>query len=231
MHLVVFGANGPSGRLVTQRALADGHAVTAFTRQPDAFPSYDGDLRVVGGDVLDPDAVEAAVASSDAVISTLGVPFGREPISVYSVGITNILGAMERQGVKRVIAVSSSTMSPPPEPQGGIVFRKVLQPYVVNTLGRTLYDDMRRMEAILTASELDWTIVRPSGLFLAGEVTRYEVAEDHLLGRFTAREDLADCLVGQLTDRSSVGRAVAVVTVDRQPGIVQLIWREGIRKR
>jgi nucleoside-diphosphate-sugar epimerase len=230
-HLVVFGANGPSGRLVTERALADGHTVTAFTRRPDDFPALEGDLRVRGGDVFDGDAVDAAVAGADAVISTLGVPFGRQPISVYSAGTSNILEAMGRHGTKRLLCVSSSSVAPPPEPLGGVVFRKVLQPYVVNRLGRTLYDDMRRMEAIVAASAVDWTIVRPSGLFLAGEVTGYEVARDHLAHRFTAREDLADCLVRQVGDRTFVGGALAVATVDRSPGIVQLIWREGIRKR
>src|SRR4051794_31725854 len=133
MDLVVFGANGPTGRLVVQRALADGHTVRAFTRHPHAFPSSAdlgasaGELRVVAGDVFDADGVADAVAGADAVLSTLGVPFAKTEITVYSAGMTNILGAMERSGVKRVLCVSSSTMAPPPEPLGGIVFRKVMQ--------------------------------------------------------------------------------------------------------
>jgi uncharacterized protein YbjT (DUF2867 family) len=234
MQIVVFGANGPTGRLVVQRALAAGHTVAAVTRHPDSFPAFDGGpggLRVVGADVEDEAAVQAAVAGADAVVSTLGVPFAKTSISVYSVGVTNIVAAMERHCVDRLLVVSSSTMAPPPEPQGGFVFRKVMQPYVVERLGRTLYDDMRRMEAIIRQSEVDWTIVRPSGLFLAGGVTRYEVAEDHIVGRFTAREDLADLLVRTIDDESAVRRALAVATVERSPSIVQLIWREGIKKR
>jgi uncharacterized protein YbjT (DUF2867 family) len=38
MNIVVFGANGPTGHLVTKQALAWGHTVTAFTRHPEAFP-------------------------------------------------------------------------------------------------------------------------------------------------------------------------------------------------
>ena len=231
MDVVIFGANGPTGRLATGAALAAGHSVRVVTRHPGTFPDLAGDLRVIAGDVFDPAAVEAAVVASDAVISALGVPFARDPISVYSVGIDHIVEAMGRQGVKRLIAVSSSTMEPDPDQEGGIVFRKVLQPYVVGTLGRTLYDDMRRMEARLRESDLDWTVVRPSGLFHAGEVTSYRVAERHLPGRFTAREDLADLLVRELDDSDHVRRAIAVTTVDRSPSMVQLIWREGIRKR
>jgi nucleoside-diphosphate-sugar epimerase len=38
MKLAVFGANGPTGRLLTRLALGEDHDVVAFTRHPDAFP-------------------------------------------------------------------------------------------------------------------------------------------------------------------------------------------------
>lgn len=231
MKVAIFGANGPTGRILTKQALAEGHDVTAFTRHPDAFPRLDGPLRVQGGDVFDPGAVEAAVAEQGAIVSTLGVSFGREAVSVYSTGVANMIGAMGGNGVKRLICVSSSTMSPHPEPQGGLFFRKVVQPYVVDTLGRTVYEDMRRMEVLVRQGKLDWTIVRPSGLFTAGAVTDYRLAEETVLGRFTAREDLADCLLRQTTDRTYVHKAVAVATAAIKPSMLGLIWREGIRKK
>lgn len=36
-RLVVFGASGPMGRLVTQQALAKGHTVSAVVRSPEKF--------------------------------------------------------------------------------------------------------------------------------------------------------------------------------------------------
>jgi len=163
-------------------------------------------------------------------VSVLGVPFGKEPIHVYSAGSTHVLAAMRRHGVDRLLAVSSSTMSPHPEQDGGVVFRRVMQPYVTNRLGRTLYDDMRRMEATIADSGLAWTIVRPSGLFDLPAVTDYVVAEDHLPGRFTARIDLADCLLRLVDDDRFVATAAAVTTVAVRPSIASIIWREGIRK-
>jgi putative NADH-flavin reductase len=231
MDITIFGANGPTGRLLTRQALAEGHSVTAVTRHPEAFPLADPRLQVLTGDVLDAGAVETAVAGRDAVLSTLGAPFGRQPVSVYSVGVAHMLDAMGVHGVKRLICVSSSTMSPPPDPQGGVLFRRVVQPYVVNVLGRTVYEDMARMEDAIRQSDLDWTIVRPSGLFSHGEVTDYRTAEDHLPGRFTAREDLAACLLRLIDDRRWVQRAVAVSTVAVEPSILGLVWREGVRKR
>ncbi|GAB3989425.1 hypothetical protein GCM10029978_114500 [Actinoallomurus acanthiterrae] len=77
MRIAVFGANGPTGRLLTGQALAAGHRVAAVTRQPGSFPLHHDRLEVVGADVLDPAAVDAAVAERDAVLSTLGVPAGQ----------------------------------------------------------------------------------------------------------------------------------------------------------
>ena len=231
MRLTVFGANGPTGRLLTKLALDDDHHVVAFTRQPDAFPIDDRRVKVVGGDVHDAGAVCSAIEGTDVVLSTLGVPFAKTPITVYSSGVANIIAGMHAAGVKRLACVSSSAVDPHPAPLGGFVFEKIMQPYVVNKLGKTLYDDMRRMEAMVAGSDLAWTIVRPSGLFEAPAVSAYGVAIDHIGFRYTARIDLADCLLRQALDDTYVRSTIAVATVGAKPSMLKLIWREGIRKR
>lgn len=231
MKLAVFGANGPTGRLATRLALDEDHEVVAFTRRPETFPISDPRLTVVGGDVHDAAAVVGAIDGTDAVVSTLGVPFAKTPISVYSAGVANIVDGMRAADVKRFVGVSSSAVAPHPEPLGGFVFERIIQPLVVNRLGRTLYDDMRRMEAAVTASDLAWTIVRPSGLFDAPAVSDYLVAPDHVGHRYTARIDLADCLLREAGSDRHVGRTIAVATPSASPSILQLIWREGIRKK
>ena len=231
MDLVIFGANGPTGRLLTAQALAEGHAVTAVTRHPAGFPAGPGRLTVLGGDVLDPGVAERAVPGKDAVLSALGVPYSRTPISVYSEGTASIVRAMDRHGVRRLVCVSSSATQPHPRPQAGFLFERVLQPFFTRVVGRTLYDDMRRMEALVAGCGLDWTVVRPSGLFETPSVTAYEVAEDHIDGRFTSRADLADCLLRQLGTERHVRRFLAVATTEVQPNLYQLLWREGLRKQ
>jgi nucleoside-diphosphate-sugar epimerase len=165
------------------------------------------------------------------VISTLGVPFAKTPITVYSDGIVNIIAGMHAADIKRLVCVSSSAVSPHPEPLGGFIFEKAMQPYVVNKLGKTLYDDMRRMEAIVSGSDLAWTIVRPSGLFAAPAVSDYGVAIDHIGHRFTARIDLADCLLREALGDSHLRSTIAVATLNAKPSMLKLIWQEGIRKK
>jgi putative NADH-flavin reductase len=64
------------------------------TRQPGTFPLEGPRLRVAGADVLDADAVDGVVEGSDAVLSALGVPFGKTPVEVYSRGAEHMLDAM-----------------------------------------------------------------------------------------------------------------------------------------
>jgi hypothetical protein len=47
---------------------------------------------------------------------------------------------------------------------------------------------------------------------------------------FTARPDLAACLLAQLTDDRYVRKSAGVVTTTGTPSLVRQIWREGIKK-
>ena len=230
MRIVVFGANGPTGRLLTRAALAAGHETVAVTRRPEAFPVRGTALRIAGGDVLDPDLVDQVVTGSDAVLSALGVPFGKSPVEVYSRGAGHILDAMKRHEVARLVVVSSGAVTGEDEPTGGLLFNRVLQPYVTKRLGRTVYDDMRRMEALVSGSDVDWTILRPSGLYELPAVSRYSVTEEHGPGRFTARIDLADAMLRQLEDRAFVRRVGHVITTEANPSLLSMMLREAFKK-
>lgn len=230
MRTVIFGATGPTGRQLTEQALAAGHEVIAVTRRPGGIQPRAG-LTVVTADVADPAAVERAVAGSDAVVSSLGVPLSRKPIYVYSRGSANIVAAMHRHGVKRLVTVSSSVLDPTWRPTGEHFFNYVMDPLVNRRMGRTAHDDMRRMEATVRDSDLDWTIARPSGLFDHPAVTRYRIEENVADGLFTARADLAAAMLAQLADDRFVRRAMAVITTDVRPSIAGLIWREAIAKK
>src|SRR5690349_15926699 len=134
--IVVFGANGQTGRLLVRQALGQGYAVKAVTRHPETFPIRDEGLQVLKGDVYDAATVEQAVAGQDAVLSTLGVPFGSKPIKVYSEGMENIIRAMKKAGVRRLVCVTSAATDTQAGPHGGFFFEKVLQPFVVEVIGK-----------------------------------------------------------------------------------------------
>ncbi|GAB3395749.1 NAD(P)H-binding protein [Humibacter soli] len=230
MNIVVFGANGPTGRLVVKGALERGHVVTAVTRNPQTFPLQHENLRVERGDVLDPESIAPAVAGQNAVLSALGVPYGKGEITTYSAGAEAMLHAMGIHGVRRLVSVSSSAVDLEAGPHGGLFFERVLQPFVTNVLGKTLYDDMKRMERIVSESDVDWTVMRPSGLFDADVVSDYRIAERYVPQKFTSRIDLADAMIRQLDDRRFVRTTAAVGTVSGAPSVVQLMMREAFKR-
>ena len=69
MKVLIIGATGGTGRILLEKAVEQGHEVTALARNPSAVAPRDYRPRVLRGNVLDPDAVEAAVAGQDAVLS------------------------------------------------------------------------------------------------------------------------------------------------------------------
>ena len=229
MRIVVFGANGATGRLLTRQALAAGHHIAAVTRRPAEFPVTHERLSVVEADVHDAQAVDRAVEGADVVLSTLGVPFTRKPVTVYSDGVRNIAAAMSRHGVKRLVVVSSSATEPHHHADGGFLMNRVLQPLVTATIGKTTYQDLRRMEELVRGSDLEWTIMRPSGLFDAPGVTRYELHEDQAPGIFTSRADLAASMLEQATQTGFVREAVAVMTSEGAPTVFQMLRREAFK--
>lgn len=231
MNIVCFGANGATGRLLVRQALTEGHAVTAFTRHPEAFPIRHDRLQLAGGDVFDPSPVDKAISGQEAVLSALGVPFSRKPISVFSQGMANILQAMRNHGVRRLVCVSATPVDPRYDTQGGYIFEKVMKPVISHTIGRTMYADLRRMENLVMQSDLDWTILRPSGLFGASSITDYQITDEFIAGRFTSRTDLADCMLRQLDDDRSIHKARAVSTASGQPSFLKFFLTEGIGKK
>jgi putative NADH-flavin reductase len=230
MRIAILGANGPTGRLLTGQALAAGHDVVALTRRPDEFPIVHQKLVVAGGDVLDPDAVDPVVDGSEVVLSALGTPFAKEQVEVYSGGGRNTLDAMKRFGTSRFVVVTSGAVTGEPEPTGGFLFNRVLQPYVTNVLGKTVYDDMRRLEELMVNSDTDWTVLRPSGLFDLPEVTEYSITEEHGPGRLTSRRDLGAALLLQATDQRFVRKVAHVITTVDNPSLLSMMWREARKK-
>ncbi|MCP3811535.1 NAD(P)H-binding protein [Mycobacteriaceae bacterium Msp059] len=228
MKVTVFGASGPTGKLLTARVLADGHDVVAMARRPTMFPVTADRLRVVGGDATSPEDVSAAIAGSDAVVSVLGASFSRHPIHLYSASARAICAAVARVGTGRLIVTSSAVLSDWTDPEWGWAERTVAR-QILGRLGRTLYADMARMESIVSASGVDWTIMRPLGLANLDPPTTYRIAEDHVAGRQTARRDLAAAIVDQLTRTDYHRKAVAVATTNRHQSVAQTIWREGIK--
>jgi uncharacterized protein YbjT (DUF2867 family) len=228
MKIVIFGANGQTGRLLTRRVLDASHDAVAVTRRPDDFPFADPRLTIVGADVRDASSLVDVVDGADAVLSTLGVPFSRKPIDTYSVGIGNVIAAMRKASVQRLVVVSSTGAYHYPGRRDTPLSLRLFEPVITRTIGKTTYDDQRRMEDIVRDSGLDWTIVRPSGLFDLPYVTDYVAGEVDPVGGYTSRLDLADYMTA-LAAQPGGKDTVVISTTESTPTMWQMIRREAFK--
>ncbi|MGW5376261.1 NAD(P)-dependent oxidoreductase [Nocardia sp. NPDC003999] len=205
MRIAVFGATGTVGRLVVERALREGHEVTAFTRSAASVTQRHERLRVMEGDVLDTDSVQRAVEGQEAVLISLGN--GRKGV-VRAGGTKAIIDAMRRTGVKRLICQTTLGVG---DSKGNLNF---LWKYVMfGLLLRPAYADHVEQEEYVLASDLDWTIVRPSA-FTDGPATggyrRGFRADEPGLTLKISRADIADFMIEQLTDTTYLRQAPGI---------------------
>jgi putative NADH-flavin reductase len=209
MRLTIFGASGGTGRQLVRQALAGGHQVTAVVRDPArlAVPAHPG-LRVVTADVMDPASILPAVTGADAVLTAAG-PRGTGPTTVITDSLRSITAAMSKAGTRRLVALSGSIVADDGE---GFFLRHVLKPVARRTFLRNVCADMRQAEAEISATDLDWTIMRPPALTDGPATGKYRTATDRGLARGirVSRADLAACMLSLIGDGAAVRRHVAV---------------------
>lgn len=208
MRIIVFGASGRTGQELLLQLLARGHNVTAVMRDPKRFNIHYDRLTVVAGDALKPESFGAVFAGHEAVLSALGVTgiiHSLRPMTFYEMSARAIIDQMRAHGVHRLVLVSSVGVVH--DPSTPIWYRTLVQPLL-----RHKYADMQRMEAAVASSGLDWTVVRAAQLVAGALTQRYRIGENGRLPNVTkvSRTDLADFLAVQITDRTHVGRAVAI---------------------
>jgi len=162
-RIVIFGATGGTGKHLVRQALDRGYLVTAFVRDPVRLEVEDDKLQVALGDFLDADAVDRVLSfGADAVICAAG-KYQREYNTVLSDGTRNVIDAMQKHGIRRLLVVSSIGAGDSKE-QGAWwvrLYQRLMLKYV-------LWDKDRQEQAIRD-SGLDWTIVRPPRLVESDE--------------------------------------------------------------
>ena len=103
--MLVLGANGKTGRLVVERALAKGHLVTVLVRDGNKVESR-ANVRVLAGDATNLEDVMQAVEGNDAVIDTIGGSTPCKDTTLERTAAHNVVEAMKAKGPKRLIVIS-----------------------------------------------------------------------------------------------------------------------------
>jgi putative NADH-flavin reductase len=186
MNILIVGATRGIGRQLLEQALASGHSVTALVRDPRRLAMQHERLRVVTGNILDSDSVGRAMAGQDAVCCTIGIKLPWPPVTVFSEGTKNLLQAMKKTGVRRLLCVTGIGAGDS-RGHGGFLYDYLFRPL----LFRTVYADKDRQESLIKASDVDWTILRP-GFLTNGPLTKNYQILTNMAGVTAGRISRAD---------------------------------------
>jgi len=143
--LAITGATGFVGSAVLNAALTQGHQVRALARRAQ---SPRAGVEWVRGDLADGGALAALVAGVDTVIHVAGLTNTPDPAEFETANVTgtaNVLTAMKDARPKRLVFVSSLAARMP----------------ALSSYGAS----KARAEALVEASGLDWTTVRPPAVY------------------------------------------------------------------
>lgn len=198
MKLIIFGASGGTGRHLTEQALAAGHRVTAFVRNPASLDIEHPLLTKRAGDALDAAAVREAVKGHDAVLSALGSPANKIG-TIRSEGTLNIVKAMQAAGIRRLVCQTSlgygdskATLRRTP-----YVFRHIIVPFIL----KKGFADHALQETHVRNSGLEWVIVRPGNLTDGPLTENYRhgfAADDPHIEVKVSRADVAHFMLQQI---------------------------------
>lgn len=215
MKALVIGATGGSGRAAVEQLLAAGHEVTAFSRHADQLPIQSDQLRVVNGDAMKSTDVERAVEGQDAVIVTLGIHenamrvrilgSSTTPIDVRSKGTRNVIAAMRKHRVRKLVVQTSFGVGETRD-KLPLIYRLMF-----GLLLKEQIADTEKQEREVRDSGLDWVLAQPvnltddvneEGPFAspAGETRQMKISRKSV-GRF---------LVDATQSATYIGRSVAL---------------------
>ncbi len=207
-RVAVFGATGGTGNQLVSQALAAGHEVVAYARHPSKLNISHEHLTVVQGELSNQELIEKAIQGTEAVFSALG-PHGRSRDKPITQGMQNIIVAMKKQGVRRLIITSTlSAKDPNDRPD----FRTRAMVGLVKIAMSAAYEEIVGVAEVVHGSDLDWTIVRlallnnkpKTGKVKIGYVGSGEV------GTRISRADIAEFMLKQMNDTRYLRQAPTI---------------------
>ncbi|WP_409499915.1 NAD(P)H-binding protein [Mannheimia glucosida] len=187
-QILILGASGSLANVVIPELLKDDNVqLTLFVRRPQSVAKFQSErVKIVQGDVLDFHALTQAMQGVDAVYAGLA--------GDLKAMAENMVKAMNNAQVKRLVWISSMGIYG----ETGEDHGAILEPY-------------RQSAAVIEASELDYTLVRP-GWFTNGSEVQYQLTHkgEPFKGHNVSRKSIADFVVRILRENSEIRESVGI---------------------
>lgn len=203
MRIAILGATGRVGGQIVEYALRGGHEVSALVRDRGKIVPREG-LTVIEGNVLNEPDVKRVLEKADVVISALNT----DGTTTLSDSMPIILDVMYEFGIRRIVTIGTAgILQSRTEPD-----RLRYESNESRRRSTRAAEEHRRVYELLSATDLEWTIVCPTYL-PDGEYTgQYRVEQDYLPegGKEISVADTAEFAYQQIEDRSYVRARVGI---------------------
>lgn len=196
-RISIIGGHGKIALLLARQLVADGHQVSSVVRNPDHRADVDatGATAVLADvETLDTAGIGEVISGHDAVVWSAGAG-GGNPDRTYAVdrdAAIRSMDAAETVGVRRYVMVSYFGASP----DHGVAES---DPFFAYAEAKATAD------AHLRGTDLDWTILGPSGLTLDEATGAIEVAPEATAAGTVTRADVAAVVAAVLERPSTIG--------------------------
>jgi NADH dehydrogenase len=213
MKIALFGGTGFVGGYLVRALLDAGHEPSVLVRAGSEKKLVESDrCRITIGEISSSEAIAATLQGCDAAIYNVGIlkAIPRQGITFEALhfgGARSVVDAAQKQGVSRFLMMSANGVKCPGTPYQETKFRA---------------------DEYLMATELDWTVFRPSVIFgnsngmqeitnqLFEELVRPPVPAPAFHNGWSPKgngvvmspvhiEDVADAFVGALTNADTIG--------------------------
>ena len=195
--IAVLGGGGRTGKYIITELLRHGYPIKALLRNPENFQFASPSIEITKGDALDADAIHSLTDGCQAIISTIGQRKD-EPL-VASQATINVLNAMAEHNIQRYILVAGLNVDTPfdqkgPETRAATEWMKTTFPLI--------HADRQKTYSILSASKVDWTLVRVPLIEFSEPQGEIMVSLEDCKGNKINAGNIANFVIQQLTDNT-----------------------------
>ena len=195
LKVAVIGGTGKSGKYLVQQLVSQAIPFKMLLRDPDKFTIKSPYIEVIQGDARDYKAVRSLIEGCQAVISTLGQPKGEMPI--FSQATTNVIRSMKECRIQRYILITGLNVDTPFDKKG--TKTAFATEWMKTNYSQTTADKQTEW-AVLSESDVDWTLVRLPLIELTDKTSKIEVSLEDCPGEKISAVDLANFLIEQLSE-------------------------------
>ncbi|MES2876392.1 MAG: NAD(P)H-binding protein [Patescibacteria group bacterium] len=196
MRIAVIAADGRSGRVFVEAALAAGHQVRAGVRSEDPFGGERANLSVVQCDATNLQQVEELLRSTDGVVSLLGHVRG-STADVQTTATRMVIEVMNRRGLKRIVSLTGTGVRIDGDKPN--LIDKLANEFIVRVDPNRVHDGIAHVE-VLKKSDADFTVVRVLKLSNSTGASQFSLTKHGPAKMFTSRQEVAVAILDCLED-------------------------------